>query len=120
MHPKEQKDPCNIWLDCDPGNEVATLSQEILGLALPGFENTANMRPGHDDAFAIIFAACHPSINLLGVSTVHGNASLARTTQNAQSILVAVSCGRVSVHKGAAKPFCRDAVHAPDIHGKRC
>lgn len=79
-----------IWLDCDPG---------------------------HDDAFAILLAVHHPRLNLLGVSTVHGNASLAHTTANAGSILTALGVGHKPYYAGAAKPFCREAVHAPDIHG---
>ncbi|KAL8948771.1 MAG: hypothetical protein Q9222_005068 [Ikaeria aurantiellina] len=73
--------------------------------------------PGHDDAFALLLAAHHPSLKLLGVSTVHGNASLAHTTINAGSILTALGVSQIPYHAGAAKPFCREAVHAPDIHG---
>ncbi|MCJ1442133.1 MAG: Uridine nucleosidase 1 [Stictis urceolatum] len=83
--------PIPLWLDCDPG---------------------------HDDAFALLLAAHHPSLHLLGVSTVHGNASLARTTSNAGSVLTAIGRADVPVYPGAAKPFCRDAVCAPDIHGE--
>ncbi|KAL8818766.1 MAG: hypothetical protein Q9223_002668 [Gallowayella weberi] len=73
--------------------------------------------PGHDDAFAILLAAHDPYIKLLGVSTVHGNASLARTTENAGSILTALGAQSIPYYAGAAKPFCRNAVHAPSIHG---
>ncbi|PGH08815.1 hypothetical protein AJ80_07774 [Polytolypa hystricis UAMH7299] len=79
-----------LWLDCDPG---------------------------HDDAFAILLAAHHPSLRLLGISTVHGNGSLANTTVNAGSILEAIGRSDIPVHPGASKPFCRLAVHAVDIHG---
>jgi uridine nucleosidase len=48
---------------------------------------------------------------------VHGNASLAQTTANAASVLTAIGRADVPVYPGAAKPFCRAAVHAPDIHG---
>lgn len=72
---------------------------------------------GHDDAFAILLAAHNPSLLLLGVSTVHGNASLEQTTNNTLSILTAIGRPDVPVHPGAAKPFCRNAVHAADIHG---
>ncbi|OJD15280.1 hypothetical protein AJ78_04465 [Emergomyces pasteurianus Ep9510] len=79
-----------LWLDCDPG---------------------------HDDAFAILLAAHHPSLKLLGISTVHGNSSLQNTTVNAGSILEAIGRPDIPVYPGAAKAFCRAAVHAPDIHG---
>ncbi|KAL8852091.1 MAG: hypothetical protein Q9221_003021 [Calogaya cf. arnoldii] len=53
----------------------------------------------------------------MGVSTVHGNASLARTTANAGSILTALGVQHIPYYPGAAKPFCRKAVHDPKIHG---
>lgn len=69
------------------------------------------------DAFAILLAAHHPGLDLLGISTVHGNASLQRTTANAGSVLTAIGKSEIPVYPGAAKPFCRKEVHAPDIHG---
>jgi uridine nucleosidase len=69
------------------------------------------------DAFAILLCAHNPRLELLGVSTVHGNASLADTTKNSLSILEAIGKGDILVFPGAAKPFCREAVHAADIHG---
>ncbi|KAI9809516.1 MAG: Uridine nucleosidase 1 [Pycnora praestabilis] len=80
----------SIWLDCDPG---------------------------HDDAFAIVLAACHPDLKLLGISTVHGNASLEHMTANAGSVLAAIGREDVPVYPGSKKPFSRKAVHAPNIHG---
>ncbi|KAL8737365.1 MAG: hypothetical protein Q9181_001740 [Wetmoreana brouardii] len=69
------------------------------------------------DAFAILIAACHPRLKLLGVSTVHGNASLAHTTANAGSILTAIGAPHIPYYAGAAEPLYRSPVHAPDIHG---
>lgn len=80
-----------VWLDCDPG---------------------------HDDAFAILLAAHHPLLNLLGITTIHGNASLEKTTYNAGSILQAIGRPEVPVYPGTCKPFSRPALHAPDIHGE--
>ncbi|KAK3047925.1 Uridine nucleosidase 1 [Extremus antarcticus] len=73
---------------------------------------------GHDDAFAILLAAHHPKIQLLGISTVYGNASLTKTTYNTRAILKAIGKEDVPVYAGTAKPFCREAAHAPDIHGE--
>jgi purine nucleosidase len=39
--------------------------------------------PGVDDAMALLFLHCHPEIDLLGVTTIFGNASIETTTRNA-------------------------------------
>ena len=83
--------PIPIWLDCDTG---------------------------HDDAFAILLAARSPEVNLVGISTVYGNAPLSKTTYNTRAILKAIGREDVPVYAGAAKPFCREASHASDIHGE--
>ncbi|EUC32950.1 hypothetical protein COCCADRAFT_97267 [Bipolaris zeicola 26-R-13] len=80
-----------IWLDCDTG---------------------------HDDAYALLLCAHDPQVELLGVSTVHGNAALDQTTYNTRAILEAIGRRDVKVCSGAAKPIARDAVHAADIHGE--
>jgi uridine nucleosidase len=64
-----------------------------------------------------LLAAHSPRLRLLGISSVFGNASLANTTRNTLSILEAVGRRGVPVYPGAARPFCRDAVHAAAIHG---
>ncbi|KAJ8217127.1 hypothetical protein LV164_000652 [Aspergillus fumigatus] len=69
------------------------------------------------DVFAILLAAHHPSLHLLGITTVHGNSSLENTTTNALRVLEAIGRPDVPVYAGSRKPFCRPAVHAPDIHG---
>ncbi|RHZ58105.1 hypothetical protein CDV55_102889 [Aspergillus turcosus] len=69
------------------------------------------------DAFAILLAAHHPSLRLLGITTIHGNSSLENTTTNALRVLEAIGRPDVPVYAGSRKPFCRPAVHAPDIHG---
>jgi hypothetical protein len=69
------------------------------------------------DAFALLLASYHPALELIGVSTVYGNASLERTTKNALSVLDAIGKSEICVYPGQSKPFCREAKHAPDIHG---
>lgn len=69
------------------------------------------------DAFAILLAAHHPSLQLLGLSTVHGNAALEKTTNNARSILEAIGCSHVPVVPGAETPLSGVTSFAPEIHG---
>ncbi|TAQ89294.1 hypothetical protein B7494_g2389 [Chlorociboria aeruginascens] len=69
------------------------------------------------DAFAILFSAYHPNINLLGISTVHGNSSLSHTTYNALSLLTSMSATHIPVHAGASRPLNRHVVHADSVHG---
>ncbi|KIY71702.1 Inosine/uridine-preferring nucleoside hydrolase [Cylindrobasidium torrendii FP15055 ss-10] len=83
--------PKNIWLDVDPG---------------------------HDDAIAILFAVHCPNINLLGISTVHGNAPAECTAVNAARCLLAYGApNHLRVYPGASKPLLRPAKHDPEIHG---
>lgn len=67
----------------------------------------------------MLLSAYHPGIRLLGVSTVFGNASLFKTTNNALSVLSAIGKeDSLRVYAGAAKALQRDAVHATAIHGE--
>lgn len=71
--------------------------------------------PGHDDAFALIVAA--KFTDLIGVTTVAGNAPLELTTRNARIILDL--CGsRAPLHSGAGKPLVQPPVFADYVHGK--
>jgi inosine-uridine nucleoside N-ribohydrolase len=70
--------------------------------------------PGHDDVLAILTAAAYGE--LVGITTVAGNAALEHTTRNA--IVTCELAGiDVPVHAGASGPLAgptRDAVH---VHG---
>lgn len=73
--------------------------------------------PGHDDALAIILAAARPELDILGITTVSGNAEIEKTTLNALKICDLVSLHDVVVSKGASDPFIRLRETAPSIHG---
>ncbi|KAK9900088.1 Inosine/uridine-preferring nucleoside hydrolase [Cystobasidium minutum MCA 4210] len=74
--------------------------------------------PGHDDAIAILMALYEPSIELVGLSTVHGNASLENTTINAARCLEAFGAPKhIRVYPGASKPLIGLPLPAVDIHG---
>ncbi|KAI1431513.1 inosine-uridine preferring nucleoside hydrolase-domain-containing protein [Xylaria sp. CBS 124048] len=76
-------------------------------------------RAANLDVFAILLGAYHPGIKLLGISTVHGNASVRKTTNNALSVLAAIGKeDTLKVHVGASRPLTRDPFHAVTIHGE--
>jgi inosine-uridine nucleoside N-ribohydrolase len=74
--------------------------------------------PGHDDAVAIMLACGAPEIELLGVTTVAGNAPLEKTTRNALRVLSLVGRPGVPVAAGAAAPLVRPLRTAEDVHGE--
>ncbi|RCK66915.1 Uridine nucleosidase [Candida viswanathii] len=85
------KQPIPIWLDCDPGN---------------------------DDAFAILLSLFDPRFELLGISTVHGNAPLEMTTHNTLSLLDLLHVhNKVKVYRGLEVPLENEPQYALDIHG---
>ncbi|MCP3740768.1 nucleoside hydrolase [Rossellomorea sp. BNER] len=73
--------------------------------------------PGHDDAIAIILAAAQPKLEIIGITTVSGNAEIEKTTMNALKICDLVSLTDVVVSKGASEPLIRLRETAPGIHG---
>jgi inosine-uridine nucleoside N-ribohydrolase len=77
----------SLWLDCDPG---------------------------HDDVIAIAMAS--EFADLVGVSTVAGNAPLAATTNNAL-ISAQIFGVDVDVFPGCDRPLVRPPVFAANIHG---
>ncbi|MBW6457005.1 MAG: nucleoside hydrolase, partial [Trueperaceae bacterium] len=62
---------------------------------------------GTDDAVAIMLALRHPAIDLVGITTVNGNAPIDVVVDNTLRV-VDLAGARVSVHRGAAKPLERD------------
>jgi inosine-uridine nucleoside N-ribohydrolase len=74
--------------------------------------------PGHDDAIALMLALASPEIELLGVTTVHGNQTLAKTTINALKLLEFVGRTEIPVAAGADRPFQREPYVAAYVHGE--
>ena len=74
--------------------------------------------PGHDDAVAIMLAAAHDDIEILGITCVAGNAILENTTKNALKICSLIGKSNIPVFSGADKPLNYDLVTAEHVHGK--
>ena len=70
--------------------------------------------PGHDDAVAILLAAT--ALDIAGITTVHGNASVDLTTRNALDFLDLVGLD-IPVFRGSEAPLRRSRVEA-NVHGR--
>jgi inosine-uridine nucleoside N-ribohydrolase len=71
--------------------------------------------PGHDDAMAILAAAEYS--DLVGITTVAGNAPLERTTYNARVMRDLLSLD-VPVHSGSARPLVAEPRFGAFVHGE--
>lgn len=74
--------------------------------------------PGLDDALAIGLAVARPELDLLAVTTVGGNADVARCTENALRLLHAFGRDDIPVAEGAAGPLTGAVVRATEVHGE--
>jgi inosine-uridine nucleoside N-ribohydrolase len=74
--------------------------------------------PGLDDALALLLVLASPELELLGVTTVAGNQTVHRTTENALKVLELAGRGNIPVSAGAAKPLAGELVVAADAHGE--
>jgi len=74
--------------------------------------------PGHDDAIALLLAVASPEIELVGVTTVSGNQTLDKTTNNALRVLELAGRGDVPVYAGADGPIVRERDVAAHVHGE--
>ncbi|WMM24611.1 nucleoside hydrolase [Tissierella sp. MB52-C2] len=63
--------------------------------------------PGLDDAAALVLAHKVESINVLGLTTIVGNASMENTSRNALNLLDAIGWD-IPVAKGASQPLARE------------
>lgn len=71
--------------------------------------------PGHDDAVAMVVAA--HSADLLGITTVAGNAPLERTTHNARVMRDLLGLD-VPIHAGASRPLLAEPSFGSFVHGE--
>jgi purine nucleosidase len=74
--------------------------------------------PGHDDAIAMLLAHGSPEIDLLAVTTVGGNQTLAKVTRNALAVATVAGMVDVPIAAGCDRPLVRAQEVAPDVHGE--
>ncbi len=72
---------------------------------------------GIDDALAIALAALSGPAELVAVTTVAGNTSIANATRNTLDVLDMLGRSDVPVHRGASRPLARPLQTASHVHG---
>jgi len=97
-----------VWLDCDPGHDDAV----ALLLAL--------FAPFSSSLSSPLSSNRNPALQVLGVSSVHGNSSGNRTFINAVRLLSAykIDASQCKVWRGADVPLLRQAKADVAIHGE--
>lgn len=76
-----------------------------------------DMDPGIDDALALILALKSPEVQVLGITTVAGNAPVNVTSANARRVLEFLSEDTIPVAMGAANPLNHPLEDALSYHG---
>jgi len=73
--------------------------------------------PGIDDAMAVVYAASHPGIDLIGLTTVFGNVPVATATRNALRLTELIG-RKIPVAEGASVPIAQPRWPCPEFcHG---
>jgi inosine-uridine nucleoside N-ribohydrolase len=76
-----------------------------------------DMDPGIDDALALILALGSPEVQILGITTVAGNARVEMTSANARRVLEHLNVDNIPVAMGAANPLNHQLEDALSYHG---
>ena len=74
--------------------------------------------PGTDDVLAIIMALNSPDLDVVGITTVGGNAKLTHTTSTALRLLASLRRPDIPIAKGASSPLDGKFVYAYQYHGR--
>jgi purine nucleosidase len=76
-----------------------------------------DMDPGIDDALALILALESPEVQVLGITTVAGNAPVEMTSANARRVLEYLNVDSIPVAMGATNPLNHPLDDALSYHG---
>jgi inosine-uridine nucleoside N-ribohydrolase len=76
-----------------------------------------DMDPGIDDALALILGLKSPEVQILGITTVAGNAPVEMTSANVRRVLEYLNVDSIPVAMGAANPLNHPLADALSHHG---
>ncbi|MGH9020563.1 MAG: nucleoside hydrolase [Acidimicrobiales bacterium] len=74
--------------------------------------------PGVDDAVAILLALASPELDVVALTTVVGNVSLAKTTLNARRLVELARRADVVVAAGCSRSLAGAVTHEGSVHGE--
>jgi len=74
---------------------------------------------GTDDAIAIMLAALHPALELVGCTTVNGNTAVENCTDNTLRVIEHIGRPDIPVHQGMTRPLVRKTFPTPRREGDR-
>lgn len=66
---------------------------------------------------AIAMLTADPQVEVVGISTVFGNATVDQTTRNAKVIMEAAGLNKTPIARGASRPLCIPLDTSPFVHG---
>lgn len=96
---------------CGTSDNLATLGEVSL------IKVIIDTDPGTDDALALMMALRSPELDVLGITTVGGNATLAHTTRNALRLVEYLDQPMLPVSRGSARPLKGRFHYAYHFHG---
>ena len=115
LHRSSPRDRVPATAETREAAPIAARRPDTPGVSIPII---LDCDPGHDDAIALLLALASPEVELLGVTTVHGNQTLAKTTANALRVLDLAGRSDIAVAAGAERPLVRELSVASHVHGE--
>ena len=109
-----RRDSRRLRLCVDSTQEAVARNRDTPAMSIPVI---LDCDPGHDDAIGILLALASPEVEVLGVTTVHGNQTLEKTTANALRVLDLAGRDDIPVAAGADRPLVRELTVASHVHG---
>ena len=94
----------------------ANISYARMTASRPPVSILIDTDPGIDDVVALSLAARSPELDVAGITTTYGNATLAAATRNARAVLALLEQS-IPIYPGSDRPLERPLATAPETHG---
>lgn len=116
---RNRTDTAGKFIGGAPFGDNASLNSEVLmepiGTRLPVVIDTD---PGVDDAWALLYLAAQPDVEIVAVGAIHGNVPTAVAAENALRILEVAGLADVPVAAGPPAPLQQPLEAGQFVHGQ--